>query len=656
MKTVESRETAVSNPFPSPAEGSGPELLVTAPVKDRSGNVAFIMAGHLKLLGDSMLGDLAHMKIGKLGYVFVATKEGMILHHPNSARIMEVVPADKWDQLFTKAAEGFDGNGETVNSGGVRTLSSLRRLQVNGWVLGVNYPVTEAYAVITTTRDYLLAGFFMGTLLILILTWVVMNHLTRPLVSVTRQVEQMYDGNLKLIDSEEHDNEVGMLAKAFNRLIREVQAQRDKLRQEEKKYRTVADNTHDWEFWLSPDNRFIYSSPSCKRLTGYDPADFKSFPDMLERIIFPEDRQVFREHRHTAEGTQRVASMDFRIICANGDVRWIAHLCHPVHDEDGTYLGIRGTNRDITAQKQAEQKLHELMGQQQVIIDNIPDMAWLKDREGRYIQVNKQFCITSGLDPEQITGRTDEQIWPSELAQKYREDDMEVITNRLRKTFEEYVVDRTGKAYYLETVKSPLVNDRGEPIGTIGVAHDITQRMQDELLLRHASTHDVLTGLYNRTYFDEEMKRIFRSRRYPISIIMADVNDLKHINDTHGHAAGDRLLTLAAKGILDAFRAEDIIARLGGDEFAVLLPETDETAAAEAIERIRSNLASISRNETDFDITVALGMATAFEGDDLAQTLKLSDQRMYQQKAAQKAFTPVAAEQLPTSPIRTETH
>ncbi len=164
--------------------------------------------------------------------------------------------------------------------------------------------------------------------------------------------------------------------------------------------------------------------------------------------------------------------------------------------------------------------------------------------------------------------------------------------------------------------------------------------MQEELILRHASTHDPLTGLYNRTYFEEEMQRFARSRRYPVSIIMGDVNDLKEVNDSHGHAAGDRLLCLAAKSILDAFRGEDIVARIGGDEFAILLPETDEATAAAAIERIRGNLETISETEMNFKISIALGMATAREGEDLQHALKLSDQRMYQQKAAHKAFTP----------------
>lgn len=649
--TIASGEAGISNAYQPMDPDSSPELMMATPIKDRSGKVAFLLAGALQLLGTQLLADLTEVKIGNLGYAFLMTRERIILYHPNRARIMEKIPEAECSPLFLRATQGFDGSGESVNPGGVKLLSSFHPLTSKNWVVGINHPLSEAYGVIDTARNNLVAWVTVGTILILVLTWLVMNHLTRSLACVTRQVEEMDEHNLKMVEAEAKHDEIGMLAKAFNTLVHQLQIQQNKLRDNEKKYRTVADNTYDWEFWLSPDHRFIYSSPSCKELTGYDASDFEAFPDMLERIVFPEDRQAFLDHQHTIEASTGMSSMEFRLVSAGGELRWVSHICQPVRGEDGTFLGVRGSNRDITAQKQAEQKLHELMSQQQMIIDNIPDMAWLNDREGRYIRVNRQFSVICGLQVEEIIGKTAEEVWPIDLAHKYHDDDKEVMSSRMRRTFESHVVDRAGKAYYMEMVKSPLFDDRGEAIGVIGIAHDITRRMQEELILRHASTHDPLTGLYNRTYFEEEMQRFARSRRYPVSIIMGDVNDLKEVNDSHGHAAGDRLLCLAAKSILDAFRGEDIVARIGGDEFAILLPETDETTAAAAIERIRSNLVAISETEVNFPISIALGMATTREGEDLQQALKLSDQRMYQQKAAHKAFAPTD-----TSPVSNADH
>ena len=112
---------------------------------------------------------------------------------------------------------------------------------------------------------------------------------------------------------------------------------------------------------------------------------------------------------------------------------------------------------------------------------------------------------------------------------------------------------------------------------------------------------------------------------------MADVNGLKRVNDTLGHDAGDELIRLAARIILGVFRAEDIVARIGGDEFGVLLPETDFSVADEAVRRIM-NCNEIINGQ----VSIAFGIATAESKDQLKEAIKLSDERMYLDKANQK--------------------
>jgi diguanylate cyclase (GGDEF)-like protein len=150
--------------------------------------------------------------------------------------------------------------------------------------------------------------------------------------------------------------------------------------------------------------------------------------------------------------------------------------------------------------------------------------------------------------------------------------------------------------------------------------------------LWYLSSHDALTGLYNRTYFDGEMARLERGRQFPVSIVIADVDGLKATNDSQGHAAGDELLRRAAEVLREAFRAEDVIARTGGDEFAVLMPGTDASAAEKASARVRENVTTHNRHHPQCPLSLSVGVATGDKGCSLAGILKEADKCMYQEK------------------------
>ena len=130
------------------------------------------------------------------------------------------------------------------------------------------------------------------------------------------------------------------------------------LRESEVRYRAVADFTYDWEYWIAPDGKFIYVSPSCERITGYRPEEFTLDPNLLVTITQADDRDKIIEH--LANGHQlntEPGALEFRIITRNGEERWIGHECQPVYSTNGGYLGRRGSNRDITERKEAEKIL-----------------------------------------------------------------------------------------------------------------------------------------------------------------------------------------------------------------------------------------------------------------------------------------------------------
>lgn len=160
---------------------------------------------------------------------------------------------------------------------------------------------------------------------------------------------------------------------------------------------------------------------------------------------------------------------------------------------------------------------------------------------------------------------------------------------------------------------------------------DVTEKMNAEKEIRYIAYHDKLTGLYNRSFFEEEVRRIDVSRSLPISIIIADLNGLKLTNDVFGHFNGDKLLIRAADVFRKVCRKEDVISRWGGDEFAILLPETDSETAAKVCERIE---AECLRGKKDpITLSISLGYSTKYKAsENLNDVLKISENMMYRKK------------------------
>ncbi len=149
--------------------------------------------------------------------------------------------------------------------------------------------------------------------------------------------------------------------------------------------------------------------------------------------------------------------------------------------------------------------------------------------------------------------------------------------------------------------------------------------------LEYLSYHDPLTGLYNRRFFEEEVKRLDVPRNYPLSMLMADVNGLKLINDSFGHAMGDRILCAAANAMKAACRSDDILARLGGDEFVMLMPGTEESDVEALVERMRS-ITAIERVGS-LELSVSFGYATKRdEGMKAQEVFSMAEDRMYHRK------------------------
>jgi PAS domain S-box-containing protein len=141
--------------------------------------------------------------------------------------------------------------------------------------------------------------------------------------------------------------------------ITESKRMEEILRASETKYRIVADNTHGWEYWVNPEGQFLYTSPSCQKITGYEVNEFETDPKLLSRIVHPDDLAQFEDHSEQERTSSALCELEFRIIHRDGTVRWLGHICQPMFDAQGCLLGRRGSNRDITDRKKAEQAFQD---------------------------------------------------------------------------------------------------------------------------------------------------------------------------------------------------------------------------------------------------------------------------------------------------------
>lgn len=220
-----------------------------------------------------------------------------------------------------------------------------------------------------------------------------------------------------------------------------------------------------------------------------------------------------------------------------------------------------------------------------------------------------------------------------------------VIYDQLTKTSSAFEIDirivTRHKQHEWVNFRGKVVSrdENSSPTRVSGILRNITGKKMQEQKLQYISMHDSLTGLFNRSYFDIEMARLEQSRQYPVSIVFADIDDLKSVNDTFGHKEGDRLIIQAAYAFQQSFRGDDIISRIGGDEFAVILHGTDAETVRKATQRIHEYLAMINTGNQGYNLSISLGCATAERSEQLQDTLKRADEEMYRDKLKKKAQT-----------------
>lgn len=270
------------------------------------------------------------------------------------------------------------------------------------------------------------------------------------------------------------------------------------------------------------------------------------------------------------------------------------------------------------------------------ILKELPSNIFLKDNECRYVFATKYWHHLKRVDDPNwsIRGLTDPEVRKDrENAIEAHKKDMEIIKTGKGMTYT-IEINEDGVQEFFQVIKQPLFNEDGFVTGIIGLINNTTEYELLKKKLREQAITDELTGLYNRAYLDEFVKT-HSDDYYPISIISADCDGLKKINDTYGHTAGDEYIKAAVNLFKKVLPGDSIMFRMGGDEFLILLPSTSKEAALRAANQLRDS-EKLFRIE-DQELSISLGvsvMNNRMAGFDVC--VAESDRNMYFEKKEKK--------------------
>jgi len=346
-------------------------------------------------------------------------------------------------------------------------------------------------------------------------------------------------------------------------------------------------------------------------------------------FVHPDDVQLVRETISSLNDFQKEVSFLARIKKSDDTYRileWKAHISGEL---------IYAAARDVTENKTLESNLFLEKELFKTTLLSVEDGVIATDKLGRINIMNLAAQMMTGWSIEEVYGKPIEEIF-----KVYKENTSKLIYTRIPEIIrkgkgigfsEMILISRSDKEISIENSASPIKDHTGKTTGIVIVFRDITVKKERQKQIEFLSYHDQLTGLYNRRFIEDAIRRLEKDGNLPLSIVVMDINGLKLTNDAFGHDLGDLLLKKASKIMKNAIRRNDVLARVGGDEFVLVLPKTDSIEA----ERIKNRIQKEAHSATigPIGISIAAGSATKTKiSQNISKVQKVADNNMYRDK------------------------
>lgn len=394
-------------------------------------------------------------------------------------------------------------------------------------------------------------------------------------------------------------------------------------------FRKLFENSPEAICILDTEDKFIDVNAAFEKVFGYSKEELLNC-HINDKIVSSE---LIVEATELSENVIKGNIIEYETLRSRKDGSFVrVHILgYPLIFEDKR-IGVFGIYKDITEQKRAEEALKASELTFRTLFEGSSDAILILD-DHKFVDCNPATIELLGYDSkENILGKS---LW--DLSPQFQtkgissqEKALEIIKTILRnKKFEWLLQKKDGTIVPVEVMLTSIQLNEKKVFHVLW--RDISERKKMEQRLEYLSYHDFLTGLYNRRFFEEELKRLDVKRNYPLTIVVADVNGLKLINDSFGHRMGDELLKTVADVIKSACRADDIIARLGGDEFVLLLPKTKAEKTEQILQRIKT--LALQEKVGSIDLSVSFGYETKnHEGENTHEILKKAEDYMYKKK------------------------
>lgn len=463
-------------------------VTLTNPVVDGQGLVALVLVGLIDLEQDNFLGQLARMKIGQTGYFYVVTSDGTIVTHPNKSRILQNVAALEGDNsALDQAFSGFEGTVEGSNRLSTNGLLSFKRLRSTSWVIGAVYPEAEIFAPIADVENRAMMAAAILALLVGPLAWWITRRQIAPLQQLRDRIQVIRDDPVQAaVPVHYRKDEIGDLAQAFDRLMRERLFAEAKVQSTEAELRAATDSSLDAFFIFHTDRddegkvvdfRFRYLNANAERLIGMTRQQAMG-KRLCEALPVMRAAGLFDKYVHVFESGKAMQE-EFPIRSPAIQAQWLHNQVVPLAD------GVAITMRDITARKRDEVELRNNRAFLQSLIEYLPVLIFAKSfRPESYDQLivwNKTAEIVMGYPADKVIGKSNMEIFPPKVAATLNELDRQMLANPKVVVIPEFPHQRPdGVMCYLHSISVPLFGENGEVEYILGIVEDVTTRRKQE--------------------------------------------------------------------------------------------------------------------------------------------------------------------------------